>query len=162
MGVTSYDFLPENQAQTILQEARQISRERKGSDQRVGGSNLRYFRLDANDGSFVWVGKADQQSPQSPSTGGAFFTITLTATAVQTFLSDVVIDLYTSTDGGATWVPANPPTISYQLERAAPITITPYVSSYLLSLVAPLNTDLAFYAQALSTVPVSIAVTRNL
>jgi hypothetical protein len=161
MGVTNYDNLRENKLETTLRESRQVRLERKGSSQRVAGANLRYFRTD-NTGEFAWTGQADLQSPQSPSTGGAFFTVTLEAETTPIFLHDLVVELYTSSDSGSTWDPVaiTSTTHTYTLQPAAEIIITPHEAAYLLSLAAPLDTYMAFKLQALTTAPVTIAVER--
>lgn len=158
MGVTNFDNLPQNIAQTRLNEARQVLNERKGSAQRVAGSNVRFFRIE-NEGDYAWSGQASTVSPQDAARGGAFFVVTLTSQVAPVFLSDLVVELFKSTDSGVTYLPVTDGSATYRVEPIAPIAITPYESAYFVSLGAVLNTYLAFKLQALATDDVSIDVT---
>ena len=166
MGVTNFDNLPQNLPQTMLGEARQVARERKGSSQRVAGANLRYFRVD-NTGEFVWSGRVDTQSVQSSSTGFAFFIITLTSSVAPVFLARVVAEYFESNDSGATWTavvlvgsPFTRPPMT--VRPLVGIEVEPYESKWLVSIIDDYNDYRAFKIQALATDLVSIGVERVL
>lgn len=163
MGLTNFDALPENLAMTRLREAQQTAQERKGSAQRVAGSNLRYFRT-SNTGEYAWEGQTDFQSPQAPSTGGAFFTITLTSQNAPVFLNDLVVEVFKSNDGGDTYTEVDPfeLTTVWTLLPAAPIGITPYEARWLFYLHSTLDDYVAFKLQALTTDVVTITVERDM
>jgi hypothetical protein len=164
MGVTNFDNLPQNIAQTRLIEARQIANERKGSAQRVAGSNLRYFRTN-NSGTYAWTGLLDKPSAAASSTGITYFTITLTSATAPTFLSDLVLEPFTSPDG-VTWTAYVPTTgpfgyQGYLLRAEDAASVTPYESKYFVSMSGTLNDHRAFKLQALSTDEVAISVVRT-
>ncbi|MGW6120431.1 hypothetical protein ACWFRF_15420 [Nocardia sp. NPDC055165] len=137
-------------------------RELKGSAQRTGGASVHYIRTD-NAGTYAWTGQVTTASPGSPSTGGAFFVVTLTSVNAEVFLNDLVVDLFKSVDAGATYSAVDPSSgyVLYILEAAAPIEITPFQAKWFLSLFGPINTYVAFKLQALTTDEVTIGVVRR-
>lgn len=162
MGVTRFDDLPQNRPVTIMREARQVLDELKGSSQRTAGASLMYHRTNGAE-PYAWTGQLSTASPGAPSIGNAFFDIVLTAANADVFLNDLVLELYRSTDSGATYNPVDPTTanMSFFLRPAAPIGITPYQTRWLLSISGPINTYAAFALQALTTDTVTISVTRR-
>ena len=161
--MTSYDYLPENMATTLLREADQIPRERKAM-QRVGSASVRYYRID-NSGTWLWSGRLDTQSAQSTATGLAYFLITFTSSTSPAFLTSCVVEVESSTDG-ITWTPLRSVTSAFgpnwKLQEAGVVNAEPYKAKYDLQLPGPYNDSRRFKVQALSTDPVTISVTRTL
>ncbi|MFM9793294.1 hypothetical protein [Streptomyces turgidiscabies] len=145
-----------------MREAEQTMRELKGSSQRTAGASLRYIRTNSAD-PWAWSGQLTTASPGSPSTGNAFFDILLTSTNAPVFLNDLVLEMFKSTDSGATYSQVDPTAgnVVFFLKPAAPIGITPYQTKWLASVSGPINTYAAFQLQALTTDEVTITVTRR-
>ncbi len=101
MGVTNFDYLPENQVRTTLEEARQVTKERKAA-QLVSGANLAYFATETP-AQFDWSGQMTAAGGQ-PGESLARFDITVLTETVINPLVDLAIDFYSSTDG-ITWTP---------------------------------------------------------
>lgn len=162
MGVTRYDDLSENQAASSLREADQTVRERKAM-QRMGGSNLRYFRTDSD---WLWSGRLDTQSVQSSATGLARFLITLTSPSVTSFLGCIVVEVEKSPDG-ITWT-HQPPFSSpfggadWELTNEAVVAAEPYKLKFALALQGPYNEYRRFKVQGLTSSPVAISATRRM
>lgn len=164
MGVTNFDYLPENQAAATLREAAQIAKERKAM-QRMGGDSLRYFRTD-DAGAFAWSGRLDTQSVQDASTGLANFLIILTSSRAPAFLASMVVEVEGSTDG-VSWAPqphTTGPTDGYNwvLGGAGIANAEPYKMKFQINIRGPYNHYRRFKVQALTTSPVSISVSRIL
>lgn len=164
MGVTKYDSLPENQAASTLREAVQAANERKAM-QRVGGSNLRYYRTN-NSGTWAWSGQLDTVSAQSGTTGLARFLVSFTSSTNIAFMSSIVVEVEQSSDA-TTWT-AMPWSSSafggfdWQVQDGGVVNAEPYKAKYDLFLRGPVNSYRRFKIQALTSDPVSISLTRTL
>lgn len=166
MGVTNYDNLPENVVESRLREAQQAMRELKGTSQSFGDDSLYYHRR-SNVGEFAWSGRVDSPAPQ-PGSGGAFFEATVYSPNVEVALSDLVLEVFVSSDG-ITWTPYTTldsfntvsPNLNYYCDRKPASNNVPNEASWIIGLIANLNARAAFKLQALSTDDVSISVVRT-
>lgn len=161
MGVTNFDNLPQNQAATTLRAAEQALNERKAM-QRVGKSSVSYYRT--NDaGSYLWSGRLDFQSGQSPTVGMANFMVNLTSSASPAFLSALVATVESSSDG-VTWnqIRSDGSSNPWRMQEGSVVTAQPYVAAYEVIMTGTYMEYRRFKVQALTSDPVSISVVRTL
>lgn len=169
MGVTRYGDLPENVAVRRLQDARQVSRERKGSNQRTGGSNIAFF-VSASDDTYDWIGLVDGPTG-NPDYGLAQFVVTLTASVAIVPLIDVALVVYYSPDGityteyteedssSDAWN-MTAPEMGFGIEPLTGVTNPAHELQFRAGLNARMNTRAAFKLQAVGSDEVEISVTR--
>ncbi|NQD39959.1 hypothetical protein [Glutamicibacter halophytocola] len=152
MGVTNFDNLPQNAVATTLREARQQAREQKGSLQQTTGNNLRYFIYESGPG-MVWQGDVTGY----PTFIQPSFDLTITAKHADTFLAEVCVELYGSSDGGATWTPYEYPQ-GVLASQANSGSFIPKQQKWRIDLYAIGYRGFKF--QVLATDEVSVAITR--
>lgn len=159
MGVL--DLLPEGQAVAALKEAQQQARERKAM-QRVGASSVRYFITDSA-GVWLWSGRLDFQSGQSPGTGMANFNVLLTSSTSPAFLSAVAITVESSGDG-ITWSPSRSVAAGdpWRVQEGSVLTAQAYVATYEIEMRGSYLEYRRFKVQALTSDPVAISAVRTL
>lgn len=168
MGVTRLDYLPENRVREALLESRRVSSERKGSPQRVSGSNLAYH-VNETANTFDWSGRLEKATGSG--TGYEKFYITLVSETAVVPLVGVAITLFYSTDG-VTWqeytyqrgqqeafTGVNPQIVRF-LEPLQGADVVEKTSVYFLSLYGQANARVAFKVQAPGVDVVTIGVTR--
>ncbi|MDR6794743.1 hypothetical protein J2X12_004325 [Pseudarthrobacter oxydans] len=150
-----------NQAVAAVKEAQQQARERKAM-QRVGGSSVRYFITDSA-GSWIWSGRVDFQSAQSPGTGMANFNILLTSSTSPAFLAAVAVTVESSSDG-VTWVPSRSKGLNdpWRVQEGSVLTAMPYVAIYEVEMRGTYMEYRRFKVQAMTSDPVAISVARTL
>lgn len=170
MGATRLDDLPEHRIVRALSEARQVSRERKGSAQRVSGANLAFF-VSESASQFDWSGRLDTQIYLSGE-GYAAFTITLTSKTAEVPMTDLAVTLFYSTDG-VNWSEYTyarglaedyngiTPGITRFLEVLQDPDVTPFTSKYSLALYGVLNSRVALKVQGIGTDELQISVART-
>lgn len=170
MGVTRIDDLPERGVVRAVTTAREASRERKGSAQRVSGANLSFFASESSL-TYDWSGRLNAVSAY-PGEGYAGFTITLESTTAVVPLTDLAITVYYSTNG-STWSEypyaqgimdyynGVPPAMTRFLEPLQGAEVEPHASQYSFLLYGTHNTWAAFKVQAFGSDEVSINVVRT-
>ena len=170
MGVTNYDNLPQNLARTSMAETRQVMRERKAA-QRVAGANLRYFTSQSAS-DFDWTGQLTGAAGD-PSMGICIFNVLLVSETSRVPLVDLAVDVYVSTDGGATWNPysrrqsqidgwaQSGPQLSYYLVENPGVLNGANESWWNFWMLGVKNTWVAFKLQATGIDKVAISLTRT-
>lgn len=101
MNGSRINDLPERGLVQSLVDARQASRELKGSKQFVSGANIAYI-VTENPVALDWSGQLNGTVP-SPAYGRARFEISLSSSRAKVPMTDLAMTLFTSSDGGVTW-----------------------------------------------------------
>ena len=169
MGVSCVNDLPEKRIQRVLQEARQVGRERKGSKQRTGGASLA-FRLSEHSSEFAWSGLVNGATA-NPTYGLAQFIVTLTSDVSDVPLVDLALELFYSTDG-TNWsrytrqqsssdlMSFTAPEMRWAVNVLPGAENGPGESRWFVAIDARTNTRAAFKIQAIGIDNVSIGVQR--
>lgn len=169
MGVTRYDDLPENRMVRSLQDARQVSRERKGSNQRTGGSNIAFF-VSSSANTYDWSGAVNGTSG-STDYGFNQFVVTLTSETAIVPLVDLAATFYYAADGvnfieytqehssSDSWNFVAPE-IHFGLEPLAGTSNATHELKFRVWISARINTVVAFKLQVVGSDEVTIAIAR--
>lgn len=168
MGVTRFDDLPENRLQRELINARQVTREIKGSPQRVSGANLAFF-VSESTSTYDWSGRLDTLAFSG--LGYANLRVTLTSKTAKVPLTDLAVILYYSNDG-VTWIEypyaqgmadsyngVNPQILRH-IEVLQGADVAPFTSEFAITLYGQYNIRAAVKLQAVGSDEVTIAVAR--
>lgn len=156
--------LPEERLVSALRDVRRVADEFK-SAQKMGGDNLRFFPSE-NESRFDWSGRLNETIPGMG--GAGIFQIKLTAEKVLAPVTDLVLEIYTSTDGNS-WRRYHfneienlvAPFLSYIYFDDVGTANEPHVARWFLSATALANTWFAFKVQALCDDKVAIDVART-
>lgn len=169
MGVSRINQLPERALIATLTEAREASRELKGSAQRVSGANLAYF-VSSSPSTYDWVGRLDNALSLS-GRGQARFVITLNSSTAVVPMTDVAVTVFYSTDGVnyaeygyargiAESYNAIAPEITRRLEALHGAEVPPGTAKFSFLLYGQYNAHVAFKVEAVGTDEVTIDVVR--
>ncbi|TFD14175.1 hypothetical protein E3T26_08610 [Cryobacterium sp. TMT1-21] len=161
--------MPENKLTRAVIDARQVARERKGSAQRVSGSNLAFITSESSS-TFDWSGRLDTLAFSG--LGYAGLSITLTSQTAVVPMTDIAITLYTSTNG-VNWteysygkgIADSYNGVSPQMTRAISVLqgaeVAEYTSLYSLVLYGDYNARAAFKVQAVGSDSLAISIART-
>jgi len=153
-----------------LSDARQVSRERKGSPQRTSGASMAFIASESP-AAFDWSGRLDTVNSFSGA-GYAGLTITLTSKRARVPLTDIAITVYYSTDG-VNWseytyarglaenYAGTPPAITRFIDVLQGAEVEPYKSKYSLQLYGVLNSRVAVKVQGIGSDELEISVVRT-
>lgn len=171
MGVTRIDGLPERRVVTTIADARQVSRERKGSSVKVTGANLAYITSQTGS-TYDWSGPLDGAAG-SPTYRQARFTITLTSSKAEVPLVDLAATLYYSPTGSGyteypvrqyyldTYTGTGGPELWRQLRVNPGVENGPGESRWTFHVFGKVGSFIAFKLQAVGTDELTISITRT-